>query len=188
MVGKPAMVLAVDIETSGPRVLQNGILAIGMCLGTVHGRVLDKHRIDVKLDMNRVFDTQCMEDFWNKTGPKQVLDVIRQHPLSPKAAIEEFVRRVDSYDTMYDLIIISDNPTFDLYFLNYYVEYYLQRKPLNYKFGEHYRKLVDAGSMRRKKQLRLPPGVKHDHFPENDAEYIYMCYMRNRYPHLTLYA
>lgn len=187
---KKNMILSVDIETSGPSVRKNGILAIGFCVGDMVGNVIKKERINVALDTHHAFDETCVVQFWDKPGPAKVLKDITVNPLPPKQAIAKFAQIVDVYDTLFALTVISDNPTFDLYFINYYMELYLDRKPLNYKFGKVYRKIVDSKSVLQGygiacKRENIPPrGVPwcttavHDHYPENDAEFIYCCYLR----------
>ena len=184
MLRKPKMIVAVDIETSGPSVLRNGILAIGFCLGDMKGSVIQKKRIHVALDDHHTFDERCLTDFWDKPANKKVLETIQVNTSPPAKAIREFVQAIDTFDEHYQVSLVSDNPTFDFYFLNYYLDYYLKRKPLNYMFGEIYRSLIDSKSFLRRylgcnyrKSMQLKfHGVKHDHFPENDAEYIYLCY------------
>jgi hypothetical protein len=180
-----SMVLAIDIETSGPSLLKNGILSIGYCLGTTTGSVVHKKRIDVRLEPHHEFDPLCLAEFWEKEGPKQVLHTIQQAPWSPAEAIRAFVADLDAYDTQYRLTVLSDNPAFDFYFLSYYMEVYLGRKSLQYKHGLTYRSVVDSaslargrlGSQYRSSMRQVFPNVYHDHFPDNDAEYIYMCYV-----------
>lgn len=179
-------ILAVDIETSGPSLKSNGILAIGICLGDLRGNVDKKERINVCLEEEHCFDDVCLSNFWNKPGPSLVLRTIQIDPLTPKDAIQKFVSILDEYDRLYNLTIVSDNPTFDFYFLSYYMDKYLCRKPLNYKFGKTYRNLVDTCSFSRGHRLRsgdkrltqnMSKDIKHDHLPENDAEYIYTRYV-----------
>ena len=187
------MILVIDIETSGPSVTKNGILAIGYCLGDLNGRVYDKRRIDLQL-MDKVFDEQCKKDFWETTGPDEVLKTIQQAPLSPKEAMSKFILLLDDYDTQYHLTIMSDNPSFDFYFINYYMDIYADRRPINYQFGKTYRPLINFnsfskgrfGACYRKHPSRNLHTIKHDHYPENDAEFIYGCYIMSSpkgFPH-----
>ena len=69
------------------------------------------------LDKHHTFDKTCLVHFWNKPGPTAVLTDITANPLPPKQAIAKFAKMVDAYDTLFTLTIISDNPTFDLYFI-----------------------------------------------------------------------
>ena len=184
MTRKQRMVLVIDIETSGPSVTKNGILAIGYCLGDSNGRIYDKCRIDVDL-MDRVFDEQCKKDFWDTPGPSEVLKTIQRSPLHPKEAMTQFIDMLDKYDTMYNLTIMSDNPSFDFYFISYYMDLFADRRPINYRFGTTYRPVIDFNSYSkgrfgtgyRKHPSRSQSKVQYDHFPDNDAEFVYSCYV-----------
>jgi hypothetical protein len=184
---KNKKIFSVDVETSGPDPLFNGILSIGYCLGDFEGNVLEKKRIDLKLDVDQTLDSQCFANFWSKPGPAKVLKTIQKNPVSSFQGIKFFVSRLDQFDKHYDLQIITDNPSFDLYFLNFYISKYLNRRPLNYKFGKSYRRITDSRSFQVGKFGNSYKGIvnrhvkqstnKHDHFPDNDAEYIYRCYI-----------
>lgn len=179
---KDSKILVIDIETSGPSVLKNGILAVGYCLGDMYGNVLEKKRVNFELDDRKEFDSVCMNEFWNRSGPKKALDVIRKNTINEKRATEIVVSRIDEFDSKYDLLLVSDNPSFDFYFLNYYVELYMSRKPLNYALGKKYRRIYDAKSLmiackKKYKDFKFK-NVSHDHLPENDSEYIYKYYQQ----------
>jgi len=185
---KNKMVLAIDIETSGPRLSLNGIVSVGCCLGDLRGNTVAKNRFDFKLEKHQVFDSDCTRQFWSRIGPKRALQTIQNSQISPKLATAGFAALLDTYDTDFDLTIITDNPGFDLYFLNYYFDKYLGRKPINYKMGNKYRPIIDStsyvkGAMgkyyKNKKHLYFND-IKHDHLPDNDAEFIYKCYMKYR--------
>ena len=143
----------------------------------------------MKLEPEQVFDSVCLANFWNKEKEKLVLSAIQLHAVSAKDGITEFVDLLDKYDAEFELTVVTDNPSFDLYFLNYYVEKHLNRKPLNYKFGTGYRPIMDSNSTLKGwlgyrysgfKKTIVFPGVKADHYPENDAEFIYMCIVYHR--------
>src|ERR1700744_5540510 len=141
-------ILAVDIETSGSSILKHGIIAIGYCLGDNKGNVIIKKRIHVKLDTGKIFEKRCMETFWNKNLDK--LEILKQNAKEPKNAITEFINDIDSFEDEYDLRIITDNASFDIGFLNYYLELYLDRLPLSYKKDQKtYRPIYDTDSYAR---------------------------------------
>lgn len=174
---KKTRICAIDIETSGPSVLKNGILAIGICVGDLQGNVIKKIRINFELDEKKEFDNICYDNFWSKPHKQKVLTVLKKNCLKEDIAIAKFVSIIDDLDSKYSMVMISDNPAFDFYFINYYLELYLSRKPIHYALGRHYRNLIDTKStlkaLGKKYQDFVFLGVKHDHFPENDAEYIF---------------
>ena len=67
---KTILLCALDIETSGPKLIKNGILSIGICAGTVSGNILVKKRIDLKLEEDQTFDKDTYDNFWKKNLKK----------------------------------------------------------------------------------------------------------------------
>jgi hypothetical protein len=65
------------------------------------------------------------------------------------------------HDLEYDVMIVSDNASFDFGFINYYLAKYMSRRPLNYKFGhpDGYRTLCDTDSYN-SDAAKLPPGSR----------------------------
>jgi hypothetical protein len=117
MSNKSIILCAVDIETSGPRLIKNGILSIGICAGSVTGSILMKKRFDLNLEETQEFDKDCYENFWKKNIG--VLEEIKKNAIHPKDAMTNFMKVIDYLDEKYQLIIISDCATFDIGFINY---------------------------------------------------------------------
>ncbi|CAH6420955.1 Hypothetical protein KVN_LOCUS82 [uncultured virus] len=186
---KEIRILAIDIESSGPKLTKNVIIAIGFCLGDEKGNTLEKKTFCFKFDSFEVFDLKCLNEFWINHLDK--LNVYLKTAKEPNESILDFITEIDYLDDAYDLRIISDNPSFDITFINYYLDKYLDRLPLNYKHnGKQYRCIYDTSSFSRgllKMDYKNPIlsdleiinkyGLSiqaiHDHYPENDAEYIY---------------
>lgn len=188
---KNKLLIAVDIETSGCQFSKHGILAIGFCIGdlnNIHNN--NKYRINFALDENIVFEKRCMDEFWSKNMNK--LEELKKDQYSPKQGIQKFIDYIDNFEKTFELIFISDNPTFDFGFINYYLDKYLDRRPLSFNsIDNSYRPLFDTDCYTRgvlnldysniwtsdadiinKLNIKLPNNIIHDHLPENDAEYI----------------
>ena len=179
-------ILSFDIESTGPNIIKNEIIAIGYCLGDNYGNILYKKRINIKY--TQPFDKICYKNFWSKHQDK--LKILQNDAVKPDEAISEFIKDVDAAFAEYDLKIISDNPSFDVGFINYYLALYLDRKPINYKFNEIYTPVYDTDSYSRGvvhatydkdvydseliKKYKLEIDQKYDHLPDNDAAYIYL--------------
>jgi hypothetical protein len=180
---------AIDIETSGPNLIKNGILSIGVCAGSIQGNIIIKKRFDIKLDQNQEYDKDTYEQFWSKN--LEVLYEINKSPMNPLDGITEFIKLIDNLDEKYKLIIISDCVSFDIGFINYYLAKYLNRKPLTYDYKGVFRPIYDTDSFSRgvvgasynkiytddnRIMKKLNFTVKKNslsHMPDNDAEYIY---------------
>jgi hypothetical protein len=184
------LICSIDIETSGPQIIKNGIISLGYCIGSLHGKTLVKKRINMKLDDNHTFDEDTYNKFWLKHI--DILDKLKENQVDPKTGMNEFIKDVDEYDSKYKLIIVSDNPSFDLAFVNYYLAKYLDRKPLTYKLNSYYRPVYDTDSYSRgvmnqtydnirvndldlikKFRLTITSNKDQSHYPDDDAFYIY---------------
>ena len=181
--------LALDIETSGPSPVHHSILSIGWCLGDQDGNVLDNKRIDIKMLKIKGMHPYTLNTFWSEHS--KTLDVITKNARHPSDAIYEFLQVLDAFDHVYDLRILTDNPSFDISFINAYVATYAQRIPINYRFGRdnEYRVIIDTDSFNRVFMTQPPSemwtsdvdvgkcvGVEvspSDHLPEHDAKRIY---------------
>ena len=129
---KTKIVLSIDIETSGCNLIDNGILAIGYCIGNLDGEVVFKDRINMLLDDGCYFEERCVKEFWSKH--EDVLKIIQEDAVGPHIGIRSFVDMVYDLEDQYELIIISDNPVFDIGFINYYMAKYLKCRPLSLYF------------------------------------------------------
>jgi len=186
---KTILLCAIDIETSGPKLIKNGILSIGICAGTISGNIIVKKRIDVELEDEQDYDKDTYDNFWIKN--LDILNEIKKRPLKPKVAVGELMKIIDYLDENFQLIIISDCVSFDVGFINYYLAKYLDRKPLTYNYKGDFRPVYDSDSYNRGvikasyKQIytndniimrKLKFEIRQNgskHMPDDDAEYIY---------------
>lgn len=158
------------------------LVAIGVHLrlidGTTSKRIF-RFAFDIK-----DFEPRCIEEFWSKNMDK--LEKLKSLPLS---TIADFAAYIDELDTLYpNLIILSDNPAYDIGFINYLYDRDLNRKPLQYRANGKYRIIVDQNSYLWAtmpesgdpwiwdadviKKFDLKITSVHDHMPDNDAEHI----------------
>lgn len=188
---KEIVIIAIDIEATGPRFSKNGIISIGYCAGTMDGEVILKKRVSLDLE-GKSFDKSCYDQFWIKN--LDLLETLKKEAVPIKEGLQKFISDFDSLNEKYELIPISDNPSYDIGFINYYLDFYLDRLPLNYvNGGDDYRPIFDSDcysrgllgmkysdgiwtsdkDVREKLSFEIPDSVVHDHYPDNDAEYIY---------------
>jgi len=179
---------AIDIETSGPNILKHSIISIGYCIGNIIGQIYLKKRINIKTD-NIIYDPET-EKFWNKHIG--ILELLKVNQFTSQEAMTEFIKDIDRFDMTGKLIIISDNITFDLGFINYYLAKYLDRLPLTYKLGKEFRPVYDIDSyargllkkdyqtiwtndleLEKKLKFKIKRNIELIHTPDNDAEYLY---------------
>ena len=186
MFGLKHTVLAVDVEVSGCSVTQNGIVSMGASLQDQDSNELHTFQVNLRLPENRIYEEQCLKEFWLQN--QRVYDFVQQNAVPPLKAMEEFYGFLTHVETSYpDLILVSDNPSVDITWLNLYLAEYTDRSPLNYSNTETYRIIWDTHSMQKvllsqrgdlESNLDLPEklGFKskwvHDHTPLNDARTI----------------
>lgn len=189
---KEKVLFAVDIEGSGASVSKNGIVAIGWCVGDLKGNVLEKRRVSVKLQ-NRLFEPRCVNQYWTKPEQAAQLQVFLREAVDPYEAIRLFMSAVDSFEDKYDVTILSDNPAYDIAWLNSYIDTFLGRNPLLYQKDQTtYRGVAEPKAWAMSRKMRAQPSgswsfnmdkynagledlkrtAPHDHWPENDAEAI----------------
>ncbi len=186
---KTILLCALDIETSGPKLIKNGILSIGICAGTISGNIIVKKRIDLELEEDQTYDKYTYDNFWTKN--LNVLETIKKDAINPKDAMIEFMKIINYLDENFQLIIISDCVSFDIGFINYYLAKYLDRKPLTYDYKDSFRPVYDSDSYNRgvvkatyrniyTNDVQIMNKLKFNisksgviHMPEDDAEYIY---------------
>jgi len=185
---KQKVLFAVDIECSGGSFSQNGIIAIGYCVGTLDGQVLEKKRISMSL-LKRVFEPRCWNEYWVKPKQAEQLKEFQKYEVHPFVAMTQFISAVDRYEDKYDVTILTDNPAYDIAWLNMYLDLYLGRLALAYTKNQVYRGVKDPyeWAMKRKIKTGVPWSFNtykynseiaklkelHDHWPENDAESIF---------------
>lgn len=183
-------VLALDIETNGSYPLMNEIVSIGYCVGDEEGSIVETGRFDMKV--TTPFEPKCYNDFWSKH--MDIYEILQKHAVEPATAMRNFVDFVDHWDDLSELRIITDNPAFDVKFIDIAMNRYLNRRPLHYKHDKYYRPIYDTDSYARgvlglqldeewtsddqvMRELGFSVESIHDHMPEHDAEYIYRMHI-----------
>jgi len=192
---KPSVVISLDIEARGQGPKRHGIMAIGVCVGSMaEEKVLEKVRYDIKPLPNQSLEKRCWDTFWCKH--KDNFNLFTANAKEAKGQITAFRALLDKWHKQSDTVyIVSDNPGFDFGMINYYLDYF-SLPTLNYAHNGNYTNTHDADSYGRgvMKQgfesqwfsnsqacahfkLDLDP-EDHDHMPENDAEFIYRLHFQ----------
>ncbi len=184
--GSAYHLLAIDIETSGSSFKQNGVVSLGASLQDQNSNELDSFQMNLNLPEGHVYEMRCVKEFWSEN--KKAYDFVQQNTVAPKEAMDKFCAFLTKAETRFpELIVISDNPSFDMAWLNLYLDEYTDRSPLNYTENMTYRIIWDTYSMLKvllcergdfESSWELPEklGFKSqwtpDHNPLNDARTI----------------
>jgi hypothetical protein len=181
--------IAFDIEHTGET-----LLAIGMCVGNEKGHVLQKKRINVRVkwpDSESLgdFDNRCWSEFWSKQ-PQSLITTLQTGAVSLKDAMDALVSWLNELEILYPsrdykIKFLSDNPSFDIGNLDWYLKTQCGRRALRYSSDGTYRAVEnpdDMLDMFPKEQVQrkldaIRALVVHDHDPSNDAEFIYRQYL-----------
>lgn len=191
------VVLAIDIETSGSLLGHNGILSIGASLQNLDRKEIESFFVNMQLVDGRSFEESCRRDFWDKNPI--ILEFVSQQAVHPTQGMKAFGAFIDNAQRTYpNLIVVSDNPSFDIAWIDYYLSVYGDRKPLRYNaIDGKYDMIWDAASVQKtwcsmkipgadflsplkghKEALGLEHTVPKDHNPLNDARNIAGFYIQ----------
>ncbi len=197
MILEEQYVVAFDVETSGPDFEKNALLSIGASLQNGNGEEVDYFSVNIEMPEGTVFDEDCKRDFWDKNPG--ALGVVLKDAISPEKAMTafgEFLRKIETLPN--ELLIISDNPSFDIAWIDTYLGKYLGRRPLRYSEEGKYRMVWDSVTMQKtwlcfrdRIHTLLPPSkhrdllglesaYPHDHTPLNDARTIANFFIQSR--------
>ena len=188
--------LAFDIEKAGCLPIRHPVIAVGVCLGDEDGLIIEKKRWTFQVqwpdDLKNPshygdFEPRCWEEFWSKQKPELIAE-LKQDAKPQKEGWNDFVKWVDELEKKYSkIVLLSDNPGYDLGAIDVNLERYTERMPLRYASTTgDYRSLIvsdDAyyiaseDTMMAVKEERLFPFVQPDHRPENDAEVVFRQYL-----------
>ena len=139
---KPVLV-CVDVETSGPRVSRNGILAIGIAVHFAPNHIVS-YCYPALLEQGKVFDPVTLRCFWDKHT--SLLEKLRNEAEPLKDALGRFLAALDYYDENFSVTLVLDNPAFDCAFLNDAMDRLFQRKGVCYALDKRFRMPIDMRS------------------------------------------
>ena len=137
------------------------------------------------IDVAKQFEERSVKEFWSNHLDK--LKEFQKEAVDRDIAIHKFLEIIDKYDDNYDVVILCDNPAFDISYLSYYMSFYANRNSLHYNKYNKYRGIFTIEkyfnknlseynfSAEKVKNILSKITVKKDHYPENDAEYNYRC-------------
>ncbi len=174
---KKIVFLAVDLELSGRTPELHSIVSAGFYLGRWHAdkshEQLDKFRVDID-SKDAVFEPRCKAEFWDKHP--DLLPELQKNARPRHEALTYISDWFDSVDKNfpreeYNLILVSDRPSVDIAFLNSELWRFANRTPIDYGPKNEYRSIFTDDALFLSRKPWPNPPVKHDHFPENDAEY-----------------
>lgn len=194
---KPRLLIAVDIEASGASMTRHKVMSIGVFVAEFNDKKpdgykeIDKRRFNFLIDYEHDFEPRCVEEFWSKY-PEQ-LEACKIDAKDPKIMWREFADYIDSYEKKYKVKFLSDNPSFDIAWIDYAYDTILDRLPMRFTTDKKFRSVCNAGNvyetavevfLDKEKAESLTTYVYanscNDHNPINDAHRIFLKYYKVR--------
>jgi DNA polymerase III alpha subunit (gram-positive type) len=186
---KKCVVIALDVETSGPNFTTNSLISIGVSVQDMEMNEIASFQRNLAIEEGRYFDERCLNDFWRKHD--EAFRFVTSNTSDPKVVMEDLSAFVSDIETTYpSCVIVSDNPSFDIAWINLYFSRYTERLPINYHTNGKHRMIWDSSSVQKtwcgfkkgvsfsyiplkyEAVLRLSSPIVHDHNPLNDAREI----------------
>ncbi len=175
------VLIGIDIETLGRAMVKHPLVAIGVCLATLDKGVIEKRTWCMQPEAHQEPEKRCMDEFWSKHA--DVLERIQKHakPLGEQmldfnAWLLSVEKRFPASEG-YRIVVLSDNPSFDVGHIDYWLETKCGAPPLHYsRDGTRYNSIVNPDDMLSMAEFDKQRIGNHlaiaTHWPEDDAEYI----------------
>lgn len=216
--GVPQLYLiGLDIEASGQRLSKHAMVGLGAAVI----RVSDRKKVaefssEMNIPKDLGWEQRCLDEFWDnkKTDGFEELQAYKKRINNnaceePAVAMKRFVSWLRN-DVLKDIAkgdyqvldFVSDTTSFDLTWINYYLDKYTDEGPLHLFWDNHFRDVIQANSYAQalarlnplhcyvidqidgwcsktkeaRKMLRIPDDIKpdapHDHKAVHDAQNI----------------
>lgn len=194
-----SLIVSLDIEKSGSGLKKHDIVAFGYTFAdSLTQEILSKRTISLKPqkgnDYN--FEADCYKYFWSKYP--ELLQKFKDNAVEITVGLQTFIDDFEKHAKNYnDIVIVTDNPAFDVGSFDYYLEEYLDHKSLHYhphtnsyqvvmctdslQIGFQ-RKTIDKGAWASDndtlKMMDVDPTTLcvHSHDPSDDAHHIMQMY------------
>jgi len=175
--------LAIDIEKLGD--YQDAhIVAIGFCFGDVAGNVIERKAWYISMGEHDKIEERCKREFWDKNQGLLEHFLSKGRPASiVYGEIAEWLKELE--EKYPKIVILSDNPAYDLGGFDHLMQKYTGRLPLRYTTAHGYRWVADyserAYALGIEKEIteaakkRMGMTEEDKHHPEKDAEFIFHC-------------
>lgn len=178
------MYCALDIEKAGAK-FEHKVLAVSFVVGyKSRFEIAKKITVCFPVPEEKDFEKRCLEEFWSPDEMQSILNRIRKEACKTEEEavnkIDAFLNEIEEQWPDNEIEFISDNPSFDVGTVDYLLWIHKNRLPMRYTSKGRYRwvsdpseRLYALGKSKEVKDKISKTVVKHDHWPENDATFIY---------------
>ena len=196
---------AFDVETTGQFLDKNAMVAFGCTVMDQEMHEVDSFSAFMSIPKGKVWEDRCVSEFWSKN--QEALEYIKGKMTDAREEMQRFVEWMDAIDLKYEtnMVVLTDNPSYDVAWLNHYIGLYTDRHCLYYMLapkdkwenGERcywFRRIVDTNAVYNGALTIMNPHTEHvwgledkleiqntkwenDHDPLNDARNIAANYI-----------
>lgn len=143
--------LGLDVETTGQHLSKNAMIAMAFSILDSDAKIVDEFKACMFIPQGTCWEERCKREFWMHHF--ELLDRISQEAILPIDAMNYFVIWLDDMDIKYgkNLILLTDNPQFDVAWVNLYLSLFTTRMNLYYRYDSftknyEFRRIWDTDS------------------------------------------
>lgn len=141
---KEKVYMGLDVETTGQSLSHNAMIALGAVVMDTNSTTLHTFKVCLGVPSDKGWEPRCLAEFWSQHADLKAS--IERDAIDAKRAMVGFACWLNLMDLLYGdrLVLLTDNPAFDVAWINLYLSQYTLRPSLYYGFslqkilaGEH---------------------------------------------------
>ena len=164
--------MGLDVETTGQYLSHNAMVALGAVVMDEEGATLHTFKVCLAVPPHKDWEPRCVAEFWSNQADLKA--AIERDAIAPECAMRGFARWLNLMDLLYGdrLVLLTDNPSFDVAWINLYLAEHTSRPSLYY--GYSFLRLATGGGVGApaiSNALELKAQISHSqlNYPENYA-------------------
>lgn len=179
--------IAIDIEKAGDHINQ-AIIAIGVAYGDTEGNLDEKRRFCFAVPEEIEFKPSTLKWWKEDDNKKKILEQIKKEAVPLEDGMRNFLEFWSKIEEKYPdntATICSDNPAYDIGHIDFLKNKLFGGETIRFttrsKGEPIYRWIIDPSvvlwklGIDKEIEKKVNQYVEHDHMPDNDAYFIYLC-------------
>lgn len=132
---KGKVYMGLDVETTGQYLSHNAMVALGAVVMDAEGATLHTFKVCLAVPPYKGWEQRCVDEFWSKQADLKA--AIERDAIAPECAMRGFARWLNLMDLLYGdrLVLLTDNPSFDVAWINLYLADHTDRPSLYYGYS-----------------------------------------------------
>lgn len=134
--------MGIDVETTSQYLSNGAMIALGAVVMDAGGKTLHTFKVCLAVPPYKGWEPRCLAEFW--LHHETLKAAIERDAIDAEKAMRGFARWLNLMDLVYGdrLVLLTDNPAFDVAWINLYLHQYTNRPSLYYGFS--FDKVVDV--------------------------------------------